>query len=247
MDQVVTQKPLLSAFAIAATLLMLQGCFTPAVYSRWEHSGEIPALTLRLRSAEPSSVKIDWEPETIEIPLPGGTLEFDPELEHCSAVSVIATDGGDMLVLDSGVPRMLPTNGTYMRTIRTEFSTSQGHMKRDSSQEISDQLMHRKRVKSLWMGLDEPECKVLFVVGSVHDPRLSPVVWASTAQGEPTMATIPTRRNPHWLELMPVALLADATIIAPIVATAVCMQKPAENLCLLAAIGVGILWLDYNY
>ena len=239
MNRVVARKLLLSALTIATAPLTLQGCFTRAAYFHWEHSGDIPALSLRLRSAGPSSVQVDWEPETTEIPLPGGTLEFDPELEHCSAVSVIATSGEDMLVLEPGVPRMLPTDGSYMLP---EISASGGHAKRNWSREISDQLRHRKRVKSLWTGLDEAECKALLVVASVHDPRLSPVVWASTAQGEPTMATIPTRRNPHWLELMPVTLLADAIVIAPMVVTASCLMEAEANLCLAFMKS----WLDAN-
>ncbi len=205
------RKPLLPALAIATTLLMIQGCLTSRVYSRWEHSGEVPTLTLRLQSAGPSSVQLEWEPKTTELPLSGGTLEFNPKLEHCSAVSVIATDGGDTQALEPGVPRALSANTSY---------TDSG-------------------IRSLWMGLDEVECKVLFVVASTYHPEIRPVVYASTAMGELSMATIPTLRNPHWLQLMPVTLLADATLIV----SAACLVKPERNPCLLLLLS----WADSEY
>ena len=190
----------------AAVLLLLavsmSSCASQAIYDRWKISGNPMTVQLTATQKQPTHVEIQWRARA-ELPYsPKRSIGFDPVLEGCENVLVLATSSNEVRPAEA---RGLVVSG-FSRDVE------------GGSLEAWDKIVARS-------------CTVLLVVGRrglLREPRLH----VSTHQSEIGTVKLETERNPWWLTLLPIGAAFDVVRCTIFVALHLRFWLPEDSLCL---------------
>jgi hypothetical protein len=200
------RRPAFIGFSLCGVALCCSSisCVSVAVLDRWKASGSPSTVKLDATGRSADEVQLRWSARS-ELPYsPERVFAFDPGLDGCSQVSVLARSSDEVFLAEP------------VDLVLTGFG-------RDVSEASAES----------WAEIGDARCTVMLVVGSLEG-QAAPRLHVSNSQDIVGTVKLETERNHWWLGLLPIGVAADAVGTAVLVPVWACMQPTPDNWCIVA-------------